>query len=79
MTPAVDALYLTGGVVVVWRAENERRSQRLVQARPKCAGEARVAVRDEDVRQPHVAEYRPDEIAVLKVGTSHTRPVRRSM
>jgi hypothetical protein len=48
--------------------------------------EARVAVRDEHVRQPHVAKYGGDEVArgravagVLKVGTSHTRQVRRSI
>ena len=35
-----------------WRAEDERLTQRRVQARPECAGEARVAVRDEHVWQP---------------------------
>ena len=80
-----DALYHTGGVVMVWRAEDERRTQRRVQARSECAGEARVAVRDEHVSQPHVAEHRRklraavSAVAVLKVGTSHTRPARRSM
>jgi hypothetical protein len=50
------------------------------------SGEARVAVRDEHVRQPHVAKYGGDGFvrgravaAVLKVGTSHTRQVRRSI
>ena len=53
---------------MVWRAEDERRTQRRVQARPKCAGEARVAVRDEHVRQPHVVEYRPDKVARRRPG-----------
>ena len=37
-----------GGVVMVWRADDER-TQRRVQARQDGAGEARVAVRGEHV------------------------------
>ena len=43
---AVDAFYLAGGVVMMRRAVDERGAQRRVQARPECAGEARVAVLD---------------------------------
>ena len=41
---AIDALNLAGGVMMVWRAEDERRTQCGVQVRPEGASEARVAV-----------------------------------
>ena len=52
---------------MAWRAEYERRSQRRVQARPEGAGEALVAVRDEHVGQPYVAEHRRDQLEVASV------------
>ena len=65
------------GTVVVQRAEDEsdeRRAQRLVQAGPEGAREARVAVRDEHVRQPHVAELRRDEVARSGLGGGGLEP-----
>ena len=43
-------------------------ARRRSQARPEGAGEARVAVRNEHVRQPHVAEHRPDQVARRHLG-----------
>ena len=37
-----------------------------MQARPECAGEARVSVRDECGGQPHVAEHRRYEFAARR-------------
>ena len=39
-----------------------------MQARPEGSGEARVAVRDEQIGQPHVAEHRSDEVARRLLG-----------
>ena len=49
----VEALYLTRGVEMMLQAVDELGSQ----ARPESAGEERVAVQGEHVRQPHVAEH----------------------
>ena len=64
---------LTGSVVVVLEAEVERRSKHLVQTCPEGARKARVAIRNEDVGQPHVAEYRGYEVAArsLRRGGLH--------
>ena len=54
------------------RAVDEQGAQCRVQARPGGAGEARVAVRDEHVRQPHVRLMHPPR----RVGTGrgYSRP-----
>jgi hypothetical protein len=87
-----DALDLAGRVVVVRRAEDEQGTELGVQPGPASADEARVAVQHQHVRQPYdgptsrktdATKLRAavSEVAVLKVGTSQTRPraVRRSM
>ena len=48
--------------MVMLRAEDKPCTEGLVQAKPERAREARVAVRDEHVRQPHVAERRGHEV-----------------
>ena len=59
---AVDAPCFAGGVMMMWRAVDERGAQPHVhRARPQGAGEARV--RDEHLGQPHLAGHRPDEVA----------------
>ena len=55
---AVEASDLAGGRIMVQLVpDDERLTQCRVQTRPAGAGEARVAVRDEHVWQPHVAEH----------------------
>ena len=69
MSPLTDdALDLSGGAVMVWRAEDEQHTRRRVQACPEGAGEVRVAIRDEHVRQSQVAEHRHDEVASCRLG-----------
>ena len=55
---------------MMWRSEDERRAQRGVQPGPESAGKARVAVRDEHVGKPHVAEDGMHKIARRNVGGS---------
>ena len=76
--------YLACSALRMRRAVDERSAQRRVQARPEGASEARVAVRDETLGSPTTGPRRgtrsfSSAVAVLKVGTSLTRPVRRSM
>ena len=69
MTPLTRSTLL---VVLLWCGEPKMSvgTQRLVQPGPEGAREARVAVRDEHVGQPDVAEHRRDEVARRRLSGS---------
>ena len=66
-------------VMKVPRAVDESCAQVRVQAHPEGAGEAQVAVRDEQNSDGTKSRAAVQAVLVLKVGTSHTRPVRTSV
>ena len=72
--------------MVVWGAKDQGRAQGPVQGRPKLRREPTVPVRDDGVGQAHVRNTEPMKLRAaasavddLNVGTSHTRPVSKSM
>ena len=76
-----DALYLTGGVMIVWRAEDERRTQNVL---VKCVTVSLSETSTSGSPTSHntdATKLRATILAVaaLKVWTSHTRLDRRSM
>ena len=66
--PPSEALNLC--VVVVRRAKDERGAERRVQGCPEGAGEARVAIGDEQIGQAHVTEHGSDVVASRSLGSS---------
>ncbi len=61
---------LAGGVVVVWRAEDQLGAQRNMQSRSEGTSETRVAVGDDHFWQTHAAEHGPDVVAGRSLGSS---------